>query len=212
MTSNLFWSSSERPDVHVTSSDGHTTSLLQKSLMVKEPCSLYIDQTCISVFIEPKINPAFVALFQGITSIALHPLSGRLCYIATVIKELKGQTEVDCAWMDGHNKAVLWKKSSVPISLVFSSEGTIIYWADSGEDLNHARVSSCFRVSVKYSFHVPGEGVISSIGVDGSGYQEYKTGSNLLVSFTRIENVLIWATRDKGKRNSPFLLGDAQIF
>ncbi|XP_078812346.1 uncharacterized protein lrp13b isoform X3 [Oryzias latipes] len=142
VTSNLFWSSSERPDVHVTSSDGHTTSLLQKSLM-------------------------------GITSIALHPLSGRLCYIATVIKELKGQTEVDCAWMDGHNKAVLWKKSSVPISLVFSSEGTIIYWADSGE------------------------GVISSIGVDGSGYQEYKTGSNLLVSFTRIENVLIWATRDK---------------
>ncbi|RVE65639.1 hypothetical protein OJAV_G00118390 [Oryzias javanicus] len=142
VTSNLFWSSSERPDIHVTSSEGHTTSLLQKSLM-------------------------------GITSIALHPLSGRLCYIAMVMKELRGQTEVDCAWMDGHNKAVLWRKSSIPISLVFSSEGTVIYWADVGE------------------------GVISSIGVDGLGYQEYKTGSSLLVSFTRIENILIWAARDK---------------
>ncbi|XP_036070280.1 low-density lipoprotein receptor-related protein 2 isoform X3 [Oryzias melastigma] len=142
VTSNLFWSSSERPDIHVTTREGLTTSLLQRSLM-------------------------------GIFSIALHPLSGRLCYIATVMKERKGQTEVDCAWMDGHNKAVLWKKSSVPISLVFSIEGTVIYWADSGE------------------------GVIGSIGVDGLGYQEYKTGSNLLVSFTRIENIFIWAARDK---------------
>ncbi|KAF6725887.1 Low-density lipoprotein receptor-related protein 2 [Oryzias melastigma] len=141
VTSNLFWSSSERPDIHVTTREGLTTSLLQRSLM-------------------------------GIFSIALHPLSGRLCYIATVMKERKGQTEVDCAWMDGHNKAVLWKKSSVPISLVFSIEGTVIYWADSGEDF-------------------------SSIGVDGLGYQEYKTGSNLLVSFTRIENIFIWAARDK---------------
>lgn len=54
-------------------------------------------------------------------------------------------------------------------------------------------------MSAMNQFHVPGEAVISSIGVDGLGYQEYKTGSNLLVSFTRIENIFIWAARDKGK-------------
>lgn len=73
--------------------------------------------------------------FQGTTSIALHPPSGRLCYTAIVVAGEKSQTEVDCAWMDGRNKAVLWRKSSIPISLVFSNQGTVIYWADAGEEL-----------------------------------------------------------------------------
>lgn len=44
----------------------------------------------------------------------------------------------------------------------------------------------------------PGEGVISSIGVDGLGYKEFKTGPGLLGSFTRTENMLFWVTLDKG--------------
>uniref|UniRef100_A0A3Q3B493 Si:dkey-88l16.3 n=1 Tax=Kryptolebias marmoratus TaxID=37003 RepID=A0A3Q3B493_KRYMA len=145
VTSNLYWSSKVKPDIHVTSpSDGYTTSLLQRSLV-------------------------------GIATIALHPPSGRLCYTAMVITGAKSQTEVNCAWMDGRNKVVLWKKLSIPISLVFSNDGTRIYWADTGE------------------------GVISSIGVDGSGYKEYKTGPNLLVSFTFIENVFFWVTLEKGE-------------
>ncbi|XP_017266049.2 low-density lipoprotein receptor-related protein 2 isoform X2 [Kryptolebias marmoratus] len=146
VTSNLYWSSKVKPDIHVTSpSDGYTTSLLQRSLV-------------------------------GIATIALHPPSGRLCYTAMVITGAKSQTEVNCAWMDGRNKVVLWKKLSIPISLVFSNDGTRIYWADTGE------------------------GVISSIGVDGSGYKEYKTGPNLLVSFTFIENVFFWVTLEKDIR------------
>ncbi|TMS08113.1 Low-density lipoprotein receptor-related protein 1B [Larimichthys crocea] len=143
VTSNLYWSSSERPDLHVTSRhDGYTTSLLQGSL-------------------------------KGTTSIAVHPPSGRLCYTAIVVAGGKSQTEVDCAWMDGHNKAVLWRKSSIPTSLVFSNQGTMIYWADTSE------------------------GVISSIGVDGTGYKQYKTGPGLLISFTYTENILLWVTLDK---------------
>lgn len=72
---------------------------------------------------------------QGIASIAVHPPSGRLCYTAVVVSGAKSQAEVDCAWMDGRNKVVLWRKSSIPISLVFSNDGTRIYWADSGEGL-----------------------------------------------------------------------------
>ncbi|XP_073334409.1 uncharacterized protein [Pagrus major] len=143
VTTNLYWSSIKRPDLHVTSHhDGFTTSLLQGSL-------------------------------KGTTSIALHPPSGRLCYIALAAPGGKSQTEVNCAWMDGRNKAVLWRKSSIPTSLVFSKQGNMIYWADTGE------------------------GVISSIGVDGSGYKQYKTGPGLLISFTLTENILLWATLDK---------------
>ncbi|XP_037609246.1 low-density lipoprotein receptor-related protein 2-like isoform X5 [Sebastes umbrosus] len=143
VTSNLYWSSTARPDLHVTSrNEGYTTALLQGSL-------------------------------QGTTSIALHPPSGRLCYTAIVVAGGKSQTEVNCAWMDGRNKAVLWRKSSIPTSLVFSYQGTMIYWADTGED------------------------VISSIGVDGTGYKQFKTGPGLLTSFTHIENILLWATQDK---------------
>ncbi|KAM7393106.1 hypothetical protein PAMA_007971 [Pampus argenteus] len=143
VTANLYWSSSERPDLHVTSRyNGYTASLLQGSL-------------------------------KGTTSIAVHPPSGRVCYTAIVAAGGKGQTEVDCAWMDGRNKAVLWRKSSIPIALVFSNKGTIIYWADTGES------------------------IISSIGVDGSGYRQYKTGPGLLISFTHTENILLWVTLDK---------------
>lgn len=44
------------------------------------------------------------------------------------------------------------------------------------------------------------EGVISSVGLDGSGYKQYKSGPGLLVSFTHTENVLVWATQQKGQR------------
>ncbi|KAF7648260.1 hypothetical protein LDENG_00159790 [Lucifuga dentata] len=132
VTSNLYWSSIERPDLHVTSpQNSYTTFLLQGSL-------------------------------KGTSSIALHPPSGRLCYTAIGMAGGKSQPQVDCAYMDGRNRAVLWKKSSIPTSLVFSSEG-----------------------------------VINSIGVDGSGYKQYKTGPGLLVSFTHTQNLLLWVTLDK---------------
>ncbi|XP_054468644.1 low-density lipoprotein receptor-related protein 2-like [Anoplopoma fimbria] len=143
VTANLYWSSTARPDLHVTSRhDGYTTSLLQGSLK----CT---------------------------TSIALHPPSGQLCYTAVVWAGGKSSTEVNCAWMDGRKKAVLWRKSSIPTSVVFSKHGTMIYWADAGE------------------------GVISSIGVDGTGYKQYKTGPGLLTAFTHVEDIHLWVTMDK---------------
>ncbi|XP_043952272.1 low-density lipoprotein receptor-related protein 2-like isoform X1 [Gambusia affinis] len=143
VTSNLYWSSMKRPDIHVTSRlKNHTTSLLQGPLI-------------------------------GVSSITLHPSSGRLCYFAIVIMGSRSQTELHCAWMDGRNKVVLWKRLSIPISMVFTNDGSRIYWADTGE------------------------GIIGSIGVDGSGYKEYKTGPNLLVSFTLIENSFFWVTQAK---------------
>ncbi|XP_031154061.1 low-density lipoprotein receptor-related protein 2-like isoform X3 [Sander lucioperca] len=142
VTSSLYWSSIARPDLHVTSRRDGYTTSLLQGSL------------------------------KGTTSIALHPPSGQLCYTAEVMAGGKNQIEVNCAWMDGRNKVVLWRKSSIPTSLVFSNQGTMIYWADTGE------------------------GVISSISVDGTGYKQYNTGPGLLISFTHTENILLWVTLD----------------
>lgn len=42
-------------------------------------------------------------------------------------------------------------------------------------------------------------GVISSIGVDGSGYKQFKAGPDLIISFTYTENILFWVTQGKGE-------------
>lgn len=140
---------------------------------------------------------------QGTTSIALHPPSGLLCYTAMAVAGGRSQSEVNCAWMDGRNKVVLWRKSSIPTSLVFSSKGTSIFWADTGEEFKSSfcppSVSVCL-IYLSVCSLSPGEGVISSIGVDGSGFKQYKTGPGLLLSFTHTENVLLWVTLDKGER------------
>ncbi|XP_032396162.1 low-density lipoprotein receptor-related protein 2 isoform X1 [Etheostoma spectabile] len=142
VTSSLYWSSIARPDLHVTSRHGGYTTSLLQGSL------------------------------KGTTSIALHPPSGRLCYTAVFVAGGKDQIEVNCAWMDGRNKVVLWRRSSMPTSLVFTNQGTMVYWADTGE------------------------GVISSISVDGTGYKQYNTGPGLLISLTHTENILLWVTLD----------------
>lgn len=57
----------------------------------------------------------------------------------------------------------------------------------------------------------PGEGMISSIGVDGSGYKQYKTGPGLLTSLTYVENMLLWVTVDKGENNTVFIIPQLDI-
>lgn len=43
------------------------------------------------------------------------------------------------------------------------------------------------------------EGVISSIGVDGTGYEQFKAGPDQIISFTYTENLLFWVTQGKGE-------------
>lgn len=53
-------------------------------------------------------------------------------------------------------------------------------------------------VSVFASF-LSSDGVISSIGVDGLGYKQFKAGPDLIMSLTITENILFWVTQGKGK-------------
>ncbi|KAJ8381103.1 hypothetical protein SKAU_G00018810 [Synaphobranchus kaupii] len=82
----------------------------------------------------------------------------------------KAPARVECAFMDGRNRTLLWKRAMTPTSLTFSDEGTKLYWADIDA------------------------GVIASIGVDGSGYKEHQTGDGSLQSFAYGDNMLFWAT------------------
>lgn len=131
VTSNLYWSSIEKPGLRVTTRrEGHTAVLLQASTMVTR---LRSDSSS-SQMIEMKVTQVYPppSSPQGLTSIALHPPSGWLCYAAVRVGG-KNQAEVSCSWMDGGGKAVVWRKGSLPGSLSFSSEGKTIYWADTGE-------------------------------------------------------------------------------
>lgn len=104
VTQNLYWSSRAQPAVHVTSSDGrYTTTLLGD-----------VGRTI---------------------SIALHPPSGRMCFTATGRAGGRGKAapQVECAFMDGANRTVLWPDPDIPTSLTFSNKGAQLYWADVGE-------------------------------------------------------------------------------
>ncbi|XP_024294925.1 very low-density lipoprotein receptor-like isoform X3 [Oncorhynchus tshawytscha] len=100
----------------------------------------------------------------SLESIALHPLSGRLCFA----KQGEG-AHVECAHMDGGKRAQVWKDAVQPTSLTFSSDGGEIYWADIGA------------------------GVIGSVRVDGSGYIAFTTGDGL-IAFALSNSMLLWVT------------------
>ncbi|XP_031686144.1 low-density lipoprotein receptor-related protein 4 isoform X2 [Oncorhynchus kisutch] len=100
----------------------------------------------------------------SLESIALHPLSGRLCFAK------QGESaHVECAHMDGGKRAQVWKDAVQPTSLTFSNDGGEIYWADIGA------------------------GVIGSVRVDGSGYIAFTTGDGL-IAFALSNSMLLWVT------------------
>lgn len=77
------------------------------------------------------INTALVVDKGMVRSIALHPPTGRLCFSSA---ELQGTgTRLECSYMDGGNRTVVWDGAINPVSLSLSSNGTRLYWADTSE-------------------------------------------------------------------------------
>ncbi|XP_041126916.1 low-density lipoprotein receptor-related protein 2-like [Polyodon spathula] len=103
-------------------------------------------------------------------SIAVHPPSGVMCFSHMREEGRRGAPQIECAYMNGMNRKLLWKKATMPTSLVFTNSGTMLYWADIGA------------------------GVIGSISLNGLNYKEYKTGPERLAAFTHIEKMLFWTT------------------
>ena len=62
--------------------------------------------------------------------IALHPSSGRVCFTN---QDAGNKATVECANMDGTERRVVWKDAVKPVSLVFSTNGDTIYWAETSK-------------------------------------------------------------------------------
>lgn len=139
VTLNIYWSSNKQRRIHVTSSTNANT---------------------------------LVVLKEGIgrvESIALHPQSGRLCFANLVTQGSEAEATVECSYMDGGERRVVWKDAVRPASLVFSSNGKSIYWADTGL------------------------GTISSVQLDDLVYREMKVGDGL-AAVALNDDMLLWMT------------------
>nr|XP_061804188.1 very low-density lipoprotein receptor-like [Nerophis lumbriciformis] len=139
ITFNLYWSSNKQPRLHVTSNGGVYTTVLIKDGI------------------------------GAIESIALHPPRGSVCFTNKVLQDAGTVATIECANMDGAERRVAWKNGVQPNSLVFSSDGETIFWADTSLS------------------------VIGSVRLDGSGYKELKVADGL-VAVAVSEDTLLWMT------------------
>ncbi|XP_035021786.1 low-density lipoprotein receptor-related protein 2 isoform X2 [Hippoglossus stenolepis] len=139
VTLNIYWSSNKQPRLQVTSIMGAHTAVL-----IKEG-------------------------IERIGSIALHPPTGRVCFTNLGVQGEGAAATVECANMAGAGQKVVWKDAVQPTSLVFSSNGDAIYWADSAL------------------------GSIGSVQLDGSEYREVKVGDGL-AAVALSDDTLLWMT------------------
>uniref|UniRef100_A0A3Q1FSU1 Very low-density lipoprotein receptor-like n=1 Tax=Acanthochromis polyacanthus TaxID=80966 RepID=A0A3Q1FSU1_9TELE len=143
VTLNVYWSSNKQPRLQVTSVTGAYTAVLLKEGL------------------------------NRVESIALHPPSGRVCYTNVDLQGAGTMATVECANMDGAERRVVWKDAVQPTSLVFSSDGDTLYWADT-------------------------LGTIGSVLIDGSGYRELRAGDGL-AAVALSDDILLWMTVSKAR-------------
>ncbi|XP_059193208.1 very low-density lipoprotein receptor [Centropristis striata] len=139
VTLNIYWSSTKQPRLQVTSITGAHTAVLIKDGIGR------------------------------VESIALHPPSGRICFINLGLQGTDTVATVECANMDGGGRSVVWKDAVQPTSLVFSSNGETICWADKSL------------------------GTISFVQLDRSGYRELKIGDGL-AAVALSDDAVYWMT------------------
>lgn len=103
ITRNLYWSSNKQPWLLVTSArEGRVAVLIREGLT------------------------------QGLDAIALHPPTGRLCFVSLSKVKEEQMYRVECAYMDGRNRVLVRESSTQLGSLVLSEDGSKLYWADTG--------------------------------------------------------------------------------
>ncbi|XP_070402476.1 very low-density lipoprotein receptor isoform X1 [Nothobranchius furzeri] len=139
ITLNVFWSSKKQPRLQVTSKTGALTA----------------------VIIRDDIS--------GVGCIALHPPGGTVCFTNLDLQDAGSSAVLECAHMDGAKRRVVWKDAAQPTSLVFSSNGDTVYWADT-------------RM-----------GTINSVHTDGSGYRKLETVDGP-TAVALSDDTLIWMT------------------
>ncbi|KAJ0019807.1 hypothetical protein NQD34_007376 [Periophthalmus magnuspinnatus] len=139
VTLNVYWSSSKQQRIHVTSTTNMYTAVVLKEGIGR------------------------------VESIALHPQSGRACFANQVSEAGDTGATIECSNMDGGERRVVWKDAVTPTSLVFTSDGKSVYWADTSV------------------------GTISSVQLDELAYTEFKVADDL-AAVALNEDVPLWMT------------------
>ena len=113
LSGNIYWVDSESPHIHVVSSKGQHSTVM---------------------FSDDLYRP---------TCVALYPPTALMCFVDLRPQGDGGRgSSIDCAFMDGSRREVLWQKSQVPVGLTFSDSGTRVYWADTGNYYPHPKCES----------------------------------------------------------------------
>lgn len=68
---------------------------------------------------------------RRLESLALHPPTGSLCFSNL---DQPGSSTVECSSMDGSARRVVCRDVVQATSLVFSTDGGTVYWADTGQE------------------------------------------------------------------------------
>lgn len=105
VTLNVYWSSNKQPRLQVTSITAAHTAVLLKDGVGK------------------------------VEFIALHPPKGSLCFSNLDLQGSSSVATVECSNMDGSGRRVVWKDAVHATSLVFSTDGETVYWADTGRQV-----------------------------------------------------------------------------
>ncbi|XP_036454149.1 LOW QUALITY PROTEIN: low-density lipoprotein receptor-related protein 2 [Colossoma macropomum] len=106
---------------------------------------------------------------RNVSSITLQPVAGRMCFTNSV---QLSRVQLECSYMDGQKRNVVWVDAVQPVSLSLSNEENRLYWADTSL------------------------GVVASVGLDGTDYKEIRTEEGL-VTFTLANKVLVWVTKER---------------
>uniref|UniRef100_A0ACB8ESL4 Uncharacterized protein n=1 Tax=Sphaerodactylus townsendi TaxID=933632 RepID=A0ACB8ESL4_9SAUR len=100
-------------------------------------------------------------------SMALHPPTATMC-LADLGPE--GRSKIECAFMDGSRRRVLWRRSQKPIGLSIVEAGSWLYWADQAK------------------------GVVERIRLDGTRFRVVQGSLRGLKLFAAGEGMMVWTT------------------
>ncbi|XP_054842683.1 low-density lipoprotein receptor-related protein 2-like isoform X2 [Eublepharis macularius] len=104
------------------------------------------------------------------TSVALHPPSAMMCMADWGSEDRLSGPKIECAFMDGSWRRVLWRRSQAPVGLTIVEAGTWLYWADQAK------------------------GVVERIKLDGTRFRVVRGNLHGLSLFAAGEGMMVWTT------------------
>ncbi|KAL8202830.1 UNVERIFIED_CONTAM: hypothetical protein K2H54_026446 [Gekko kuhli] len=132
---------------------------------------------------RPSINVAtsggqypLVVIGDGLlhpTSLALHPPSAMMCLADLGSGGRLSASKIECAFMDGSRRRILWRRSQTPIGLTIVEAGTWLYWADQAKD------------------------VVERIRLDGTRFRVVRGSPRGIKLFTAGGGMMVWTTEPR---------------